>query len=206
MFLALFLVFNSIAGRDAAADLIGLLVLLLTAFASGFLEFFHFSLTIGAQSGQAGLFSIAVGLEASLLLSIGRLAAVEQGAFAIADGFLLGATVQGFVFILVIPAKMQPNNQKAEIFKFINFLPFVSTLVSTMVTIFLVLTILLRGSKVRDGLLDAGFEIGFHSFMESFPAFTASRVVLCTAGATSFLFLFGFSRRSASVTEKETYS
>lgn len=180
---SLLLVFNSVAGRDAGTDLVGLLVLLLAAFASGFLEFLQLRLAVGAQRGQAGLFSVAVGLEASLLLGIGRLGAVQQGAFAIANSLLLGATVQGFVVSLVVPAVGS----------------------AFVATILLVMGILLRESEARDGLLDTVFEIGFQGLSESLSAFTTSSAVAFFAAGgsaatafTTFTF-FGFGRRSASV-------
>jgi len=168
------LVFNSFAGRDTAACLLDLAFLLLTALTSGRLEFFHLSLTIGAQGGQAGLLGVALGLEAGLLFGFAGAGTVEQGAFAIADGFLLGATVQSFVVLFVVPT---------------------SFVVSSFVVLAVVLGVLLRESESGHGLLDAVFEFALQSFVQSFAALAAGGIVVLV-----FAFLLcGRGRRSAAI-------
>lgn len=155
---------NTVAGGGARAELFGLLMLLLTALASGFLELVQLSLALGAQRGRAFLLGIASGLELSSLFCIGWAAAIEQCAFAVADSLFVGAAIQSLVIILVV-----------------------ETMMSTEVVL-IVLTILWWEGESGHGLLDAIFEFTLESIANSLSTFAACAILFAagfTTGATA---------------------
>lgn len=150
---------NTAAGGDGGADCGGFLAYLLTALASGFLELLQLSLAVGAQSGQAGLFGVAAGLEVSSLFGVGGGVSGEQGAFAVADGLFVGAAFQGLVFSLVVGTPVVP--------------------VTTMG-----LAILRRQGDA--GLFQAGFELALQGILQGLSAFAAGAATAAfAAGATT---------------------
>jgi hypothetical protein len=173
-------VIDTLALGDTGAQLVDLLVLLLTAFAGSFVELFHLSLALGTQSSLAFLFGIASSLELGFHLGFGGATAVPQGTFALANGLLVSATIQTLVLVLVVESVTFPA------------------------VWFVMLAILWWQSEARDGLLDTSFKLGLHGFTQGLPAFATLRVVSTffttgTAAVTIVLLLGSLGWRSASV-------
>jgi len=170
-----FLIADSAARRNSAANLIRLGVLLLTAIAKGFFHFLDLRLALGAQRRGTLLLGVATGLEFGFLLIGRKLVAFEQGAFARADLFFFDATVQIFVLRFVVEPFMISSP-------------------------FFLVSLVVFGGKGESGvgLFDAINEAFLHRLAHGFFAFLSSAVAFA-AGSAAAASICGFCRRRAAV-------